>query len=171
MEGGLNYWRTPSIVNDAESLIEMYNLNVGMTLASNISRRVDFNVSYYVNYNLSSYWQIPFQEDRFYTHRVITRFVFTPWDKLVLEGFLNHTGYAGIDDGQLPNVTLLNLSIGYRFLAEDNGTIKLAVADLLNQNQNVDRSTSDIYIQNSETQILRRYVLLNFTYRLRKYGE
>jgi len=47
--------------------------------------------------------------------------------------------------------------------------LRLAVTDLLGQNTGVSRSVSGQYIEDSLTQVLRRYVMLQFSYRLRNF--
>ncbi|HTL06959.1 MAG TPA: outer membrane beta-barrel protein, partial [Chitinophagaceae bacterium] len=49
-----------------------------------------------------------------------------------------------------------------------DGEIKLAVYDILNQNKSYTRSTGDNYIQDTRTNVLNRYLMLSFTYNIRK---
>ena len=49
-----------------------------------------------------------------------------------------------------------------------DGEIKLGVYDILNQNKSLTRSTGDNYIQDTRTNVLKRYLMLSFTYNIRK---
>jgi hypothetical protein len=61
------------------------------------------------------------------------------------------------------------MALGYRFLEGNAAELRLAVTDLLGQNTGVSRSVSGQYIEDSLTQVLRRYVMLQFSYRLRNF--
>ena len=56
------------------------------------------------------------------------------------------------------------------FLKEDKGQLKLSVFDLLNQNINVYRYTSESSISDSQTTTLRRYFMLSFIYNIRNFS-
>mgnify|MGYP000197370824 CR=1 FL=1 len=42
--------------------------------------------------------------------------------------------------------------------------------DLLNENKSITRSVEQNYIQDTRTQVLTRYIMLSFTYNLRKFA-
>ena len=48
--------------------------------------------------------------------------------------------------------------------------MKLSVFDLLKQNQSITRTITDTYIQDIQTQVLRQYFMLTFTYSLKNFG-
>lgn len=48
---GLNYTRTPGLISGLRTWSDLYGLNSGLGLTSNISERVDFNLMY--NFNLN----------------------------------------------------------------------------------------------------------------------
>jgi hypothetical protein len=48
------------------------------------------------------------------------------------------------------------------------GEIRLAVKDLLNQNQSVTRNSGPGYYEDVKTNVLQRYFLLSFTYSLNR---
>ncbi len=74
--------------------------------------------------------------------------------------------YTG--QGTALNITfiLLNGSIGKRFLKKEAGFVELAVRDALNQNLGIERFPGDGYLEEVRNNLLRRYVMLKFTYRL-----
>ena len=47
----------------------------------------------------------------------------------------------------------------------------LNVFDLLRQNISVQRNVNDFYIEDLSTIVLQRYVMLTFTYNMRKFKE
>ena len=64
----------------------------------------------------------------------------------------------------------MNLDLGYRFLKDRKGELKLTIFDLLNQNTSIDRNVTDVYIEDERTQVLQQFVMLTFTYNLRAFG-
>ncbi len=50
------------------------------------------------------------------------------------------------------------------------GELRVQVNDLLNQNRNISRTASETYVEDVENQALKRFLLLSFTYHLRRFG-
>jgi hypothetical protein len=47
----------------------------------------------------------------------------------------------------------------------------LSVFDLLNQNQSITRTTTENYIEDVNTKVLKRYFMLTFTLNLKNFGK
>jgi hypothetical protein len=73
-------------------------------------------------------------------------------------------------EGFNANVPLWNASFSKQFLKYNRAEMKLRVFDILNQNVGVNRTSNNNYIEDTRTNILRRYVMLSFTYSLSKSG-
>ncbi|QAA82816.1 TonB-dependent receptor [Aequorivita sp. H23M31] len=63
-----------------------------------------------------------------------------------------------------------NSSLSYTMF-KDKGTWSLKVYDLLNQNTNARRISSENFIQDSESTVLRRYVMFGFSYKFNTLGS
>jgi Outer membrane protein beta-barrel family len=68
------------------------------------------------------------------------------------------------------NVPMWNASISKQLLKFNRGELKFSVNDLLNQNIGISRSSNQNYIEDNQTNNLRRFFLLSFTYSLAKTG-
>ena len=60
--------------------------------------------------------------------------------------------------------------IGYKFLAGDLAEVSLSVSDLLDQQADVERTVTELYVEDAQSQALGRTVLLNLSYKLRTFG-
>jgi hypothetical protein len=45
------------------------------------------------------------------------------------------------------------------------------VFDLLKQNRSISRTVTEVYVEDVQSQVLRQYFMLTFTYKLRNFGN
>lgn len=67
-------------------------------------------------------------------------------------------------------VPLWNVSLSKQLLKYHRGELKLNINDLLNQNTGISQFANQNFIEYRETMVLRRFILLSFTYNLSKTG-
>src|SRR5581483_4463942 len=91
------------------------------------------------------------------------------WKAFVLNTNLNYTHYTGLSQTINPDFLLWNFSFGYKFLKNRSLELKASVFDLLNQNNSVNRTVTDTYVEDSQTKVLNRYYMLTLTYSLRNF--
>ena len=166
---GINYSRTPGLINNRKNLSESWQFSQGLSLSSNISKELDFNLSTTANYNLVNNTLQPELNNNYFTQSSSLRFKWIFWKGLTIESDISHTFYSGLDGDFDPNVVLLNLGIGKRVFKNQRGEIKLSVFDLLNENNNISRTVTETYVDDTETRSIRRYALLTFSYNLRNF--
>lgn len=169
MNAGLTYTRTPGRINDEENIANIYNLNGGIVLGSNISERVDFTLSAAANYNIVSNTIFPELDGNYLVQLTSAKATWLPWQNLVLDTNLGLSQYAGLGGEFDQSIVLWNAGVGYKFLKGNAGEVKLMIADILNQNNSISRTVNEFYIEDNQTQVLGRYVMLNFTYRLKNF--
>jgi len=68
-------------------------------------------------------------------------------------------------------IPLLSGEISYYFLKNNRGVLSLQGMDLLNKNTGIQRISELNYLQERQTNMLGRYVMLTFKYRLNKVGK
>jgi hypothetical protein len=162
------YAVTPSLINNQVNKVQNPNLGVGLSVTSNISENLDFSFST----NSSANWSInELQQEfntRFFNQNTRFRIQWITWQNLVLATDLNHQVNTGLSAGFNQNFILWNASVGKKVLNK-MGDIRLVMFDLMNQNRSINRSVTDTYIEDRQTNILNRYFLLQFTYTIRKF--
>ena len=164
-----NHTQTPGLVEEALNEANNSNVGIGLTLSSNINERVDFTVSSRSNLNFVTNTLQPESNTKFINQRTKVKFNWIVGKGLVFRTNLTHDFYAGLADDFDQNYLLWSLSIGKKIFKNDRGEISLTVFDLLNQNNAVTRNVTEIYIEDVQTNVLQRYVMLSFKYDLRNF--
>jgi hypothetical protein len=79
--------------------------------------------------------------------------------------YQNRSGYAEFDTPEL----LWNANINMTLL-KDKGILSFKAVDILQQRLNIEQIVGDNYIQYTETNALRSYFMLSFTYKINKFS-
>jgi hypothetical protein len=170
INGGVSYIRNPGLINEEVNFANTTNMNSGLVLSSNISEKVDFTLSYSANYNLVEN-SLQAQLDNNYFQGVSSaRVNLLPFKGVVINMDYSHLQFAGLGDGFNQQISLLNAGIGYKFLKDNLGDLRLTAYDLLNQNTSISRNVTETFIEDLQTRVLTRYFMLTFTYNIRKFG-
>ena len=173
--------RNPGIttpVNNADVIQSLRNYSysqnygAGLTLSSNISQNLDFNISTRGYYNYAYNTLNPDQKTTYYNqfNRVRLNWVF-------YKGFVFNTDYTHrvntsvVADAPNINFQMWNLSVGKKLFKKQNGDIRLSVYDVLGQNEGFRQNVSVDYTEEVQSQVLQRYYMITFTYNIRKFGQ
>ncbi|HLP53088.1 MAG TPA: outer membrane beta-barrel protein, partial [Chitinophagales bacterium] len=167
---GFTYLRTPSLINNAQNLASTYGVNGGITLSSNINEKIDFTINYMGTYNIVQNSLQTASNNNYYQHSAGARFNWQFWKGFVFNTNLQNTLYAGIAQGFNQNIFLWNAALGYKFLKDQNLDVRLSVNDILNQNTGIARNVTETYIEDTKTNVLKRYLMLTVTYTI-KYNK
>lgn len=167
--GALN--RNPALLNGVVNYQQSRTANATLALFSNISENTDVGltsstaVSSAINpVNTALNTTYVTQSCRATADLII-------WKGIVVSTSAMWQGNFGLAAGFNRNYLLWNMAIGKKLFKRQQGDIRLSAFDLLNNNTNVRRTTTDSYIQDQQTNILQRYVMLVFTYKVRSFGK
>ncbi len=163
--------RTPGLINNQSNFSTTLANNIGFTISSNISDKLDFTIITNGTYNIVTNKLNPQRNNNYYFHNSSFKINYVFSKGLFVNGEANNTIYTGLGPGYDQNFTLVNLALGKKLFAKENGEIKLSVFDLLNQNNYINRTITETYVENNSVQILRQYYMLTFTYTFRKFGK
>lgn len=169
--GGVSYIRTPGLINSVKNFANNYGFNGGFVLSSNISTEVDFTFSYNGNYSIVKNTILPGQDNNYYSHVLNASINWIFWNGFVLNTEVFHNLYNGLKQDFNQEFLLWNASFGYKFLENKAAEIRLSVYDILGQNNSLSRNVTEIYLEDLQTQVLRRYFMLTFTYNLKKFDN
>jgi hypothetical protein len=164
-----NYSRTPALINGESNMTNTYNLSGGTGLSSDISEKVDFNISYTANYSIVNN-SIQTQANNNYFYQTTSlKFNWILLKAVVFNTNLTHTLYTGLSQSFDQSYLLWNTSLAYKFFKDRSLEVKASVYDMLGQNNSITRTVTDTYIEDSRTNVLTRYYLITLTYNLKKF--
>jgi hypothetical protein len=94
---------------------------------------------------------------------------YTPGDRWHLSVSADYNQYNTQSFDKSISVPLIRAEITHYFLKNKRGVITLEVFDLLDKNTGIERMSEMNYLLERESNIIRRYAMLTFKYRLNKF--
>lgn len=165
-----SFANTISFVND--QLNRGRNLSLGQRLSVNtfFMDKLDLNLSGNLTYQSATYSLQAQQNNRFlFTSLNAYGFYQLPARFTVTSDF-SYNANSGRSAGFNQRFALWNVGVARQLFKQKQGEIRLSVYDLLNQNRSIVRNVTDTYIEDVQSVVLRRYVMLTFSYNVRKFG-
>jgi hypothetical protein len=161
----INFNRIPGIINGEINFNDNLGLSQGVTFSSNISKNVDFTLQSTGTYNIVNSSLQQNLNNNYYQQESNARLYFSSQNgKFFMANNVVHTLYTGLSEGFDQNFWLWNMEGGFRFAKNNKAEIKAVVFDLLNQNNSISRTISDVAVTDVFTNVLTRYGMLTFTY-------
>ena len=164
-----NYARSPGLVNEELNYANNNTFGLGVTLASNISDRIDFTLSARPSWSRVNNTLQTNSNTEYLNQNTGLRFNWIIVEGFVLRTDITHQLYSGLSQDFNQHYFLWNLGIGKKLFKNERGEITLAVNDLLKQNRNIARTVTETYIEDTWTNALQRFVMLSFTYNIRNF--
>lgn len=162
--------RDVGLLNDVVSYTNSYGINQRIGINSNISRKIIFGLSYSGNYSVVRNNNNENLSYNSYNQTLRNDITYIFWKGVRIASSINFQYNTGMSDGYDQRFLLWNASIGKKLFKREEAEITLTAFDLLNSNTQIRRNITERYIEDSQTNILRRYFLLSFTYNLRNFG-
>ena len=162
------YARTPGLVNGRLNYARTPSVGGGLTLSSNISERLDFSATSNTQFTRVSNTLRITADNQYVSQTSTLRLSWIVGPGISVKTDVSHQLYSGLTAGYNLNYVLWNASIGKKIFPNQRGEIQLYVYDLLKQNQAIQRTITEAYLEDQRTTVLQRYVLLQLTYNLRR---
>lgn len=168
----VSFNRTPGIINGISNLNDNLTLSQGLTFNSNISQNVDFTISSTGSYNIVNSSLQQNLDNNFYQQESNIRLYFSSKNgKYFMGNNVAHSLYSGLSEGFNQNFWLWNLEGGFRFAKNNKAELKAVLFDVLNQNNSISRTISDVAVTDVFTNVLTRYGMITFTYILGNFKQ
>lgn len=163
------YNRIPGLINQQTNYANTTTGGLGLVLASNISERLDFTISSNSSYSTINNTLQTSSNSNYFSQNSKFKITASPAKAIVLVSEYSNQLYSGLSSNYNKSISLWNAAIGYKFMKNKQAEIRLTVYDLLNQNKSIQRTNTESYTQDLQTNVLNRYYMITFTYNFKKY--
>ncbi|MCL6258702.1 outer membrane beta-barrel protein [Aquiflexum sp. TKW24L] len=171
INAGLGFTQRPGQVNDQIGFNNSRRLNTGFSLSSNISDQIDFNIWSRSSFNEVNNSLNSSLDSKFFQQRFRVNLNWIIWEGIIYRLDLNHQINSGLSEGFDTNFSLVNMSVGKKIFNNQRGEISLMVYDLFGENANVRRNITETFVEDVQSNVLQTYVMLSFTYNLRRFSK
>ncbi len=164
---GANMTREPGLYNGRKVKSDTYNLNGGLTIGSSFSENVDFTLSYNGGYNVVKSTTITSRNYNYYNHSASCNVTCLFFTRLTWTNSLAHQLTQGMGASYDQSYISWNASLGVKMFADRRAELRLRVNDILDNAKSVSRNIQTAYVQTTQSDVLRRYAMLTFTYNIK----
>lgn len=169
LNAGLNYTRTPGLINYRTNYADNYAPSAGVVISSNISANIDFTLSYFGNYNVVKNTLQSAANNNYYSHTASAKLNYIFLKNFVFNTSITDNYYAAFSGTGDQNYLLWNAYLGYKMLKSKALEARITAFDILNQNRSVTRTVTDTYVENNVTTVLQQYFMFQLTYTIRNF--
>ncbi|MBA3704378.1 MAG: outer membrane beta-barrel protein [Bacteroidetes bacterium] len=162
---GINY--VNSIQNINTNFIQQYSLSIDNRKKekwdAKVGGKLQWTDAYYsVQHSLNTTYS---------TLSYFAELAFTPNTHWHFSASADVSQYNNQNFGQSINIPLLKAGISRYFLKANRGIITLEAFDILNKNTGIEQISELNYLQQKQSSIIGRYVMITFKYRLNKFDN
>ena len=169
INGGVNFSLTPGIINGTENKASTISYTGGAGLSSNISENLDFNLVYSATASNVTNTLQPSLNSNYFTGTTTFKLNYIFKTRLVFNTSFSQLVLNGLSAGYNQNYFVWNAYVAYKFLHNRALEARFGANDILNQTQNISRTVTETYIQDTRINVLQRYLMLTITYNIRNY--
>ncbi len=169
VSGGVT--NVPSVINYSTTQTLTQNYGFGLVLSSNISDKIDFTVSTESNYNLASNSLNQALNNQYLIQTTKVKYDWIMAKGITFRTQLQHQEYFGLSSVLNNRVLLWTAGVGKQVFKNKMGEVQLSMYDILGQNNNVAQNFYGSYYEETNSNVLTRYIMLSFSYNIRKFRE
>jgi hypothetical protein len=165
-----NYGNSVNMTNEVENKTKNSRINETLRLTYR-NDWIELAGSYRLGYNRAVYSMQNQAATDYFNHRVGGEMFLNLPLSIILTTSVNYDFYRGYGDDFNRDVTLWNAGISKQVFKNKRGTIKLSIYDILKQNKNYSRTTTDNYVEDLRSNTLGQFAMVSFLYRFNSFGS
>ncbi|GAA4338841.1 TonB-dependent receptor [Flaviaesturariibacter amylovorans] len=162
------YNRDVSLLYKVRSFNHTLVLTQTLGLNYNYKEKLDLGISGSLAYNKVTYGSQPSLNNDYLTQTYSADITWTLPKNFLIATDFDYFVNTGRAEGFNQKIPMWNASVGKQFLKGKQAEIRFSVNDLLNQNQSITRNTGINYVEDVQTNVLRRFFTVSLTYNLNR---
>lgn len=159
-----------NLVNGVENVNTNFSHRLTMSIDNRTKKKWDVVVGGAVSLTDAKYSLQESLNNRYTDFSYYTDIQFNPSDKWNFTVSADVTNYNDKSFGESISVPLVGAEVSYFFMKNNRGSFSLQGSDLLDKNKGITRVSELNYLRETRSNIIGRYVMLSFKYRLNKFG-
>ncbi len=165
-----SYNKSILYINNDANTVDRINNGINFSVENRNKDKIDIKVGTKINHNTTSYSISSSLNQEFLTTGYYSELFIDFLKAWTFSTKIEYTQYSGDQFMNNPSIPIWRAHLSKRFLKGKNGLLKLSVYDIFNQNVGINRSSELNYIEDERVTTLSRYVMLSFTYKIRRFG-
>ncbi|MBK7029430.1 MAG: outer membrane beta-barrel protein [Bacteroidales bacterium] len=157
-----------SFVNDEENKTNSFSRSVLLSLDNRKKEKWDLDIGAEISFTDAKYSLQSGLNNKYITLNYFAEFNYNPNDSWHFGMNADVINYSSGSYQKSVSIPLLGAEMSYSFLRNHRGILQLESNDLLNENKGLQRTSEMNYLREIRSNIIGRYVLLSFKYRLNK---
>jgi hypothetical protein len=166
----INYGRDVNLINNAKNFTRNLTVGEDLRLSYNYKDKLDMGIGASITYTSATYSIQKQSNQSYYTHNYSADVTYTLPKGFILSTDVDYTAYTGRSDGFNQSFVMWNAGIAKQVFKNKRGEVKLALFDILKQNQSITRNVTAEYIEDLQNSVLQRFGMLTFTYNINRMG-
>ena len=164
------YERGISPVNSVQNVTDVFNHDITITLGNRKKEKWDVQVGGKLGLSDITYSVDKSLNNNFNNLSGFTEISYRPADKWYFMASADITKYNANSFSQGVVIPIIRAEASYYFLKANRGVLTLEGFDLLNRNTGIQQAGELNYFRETRSNVIGRYFLLSFKYRLNKLG-
>ncbi|MGB3465755.1 MAG: outer membrane beta-barrel protein, partial [Cyclobacteriaceae bacterium] len=165
------YNRGILFVNNSGNIVERTSHTADLKLENRNKKLVDIGVGVRVSGNKTNYLNESVSDQVFLQQSIYAAADIYVRKKWTIGANFNRDFYNGQSFDDNLSFPLLTASLSRTFLKLDRAELKLSVFDVLNTNQGISRNSNFNFIEEEQVNVLNRYFLVSFRYKISKFNS
>jgi len=159
----------PVLVNGTKNYQDTKTGGTTILLSSNINENIDFTISTTGNLSSSTNTLNTNINSLIFNESTQGNVNIIFWKGFIYNTQFSYQANTGLSAGYDINYLLLNMSIGKKLGKKRIADVRIVAYDILNQATNIQHTITDLYVQDARTNMLHRYFMLAFNYKIRAF--